>query len=61
MHGKTAFTKLRTGAARANLPFVLPNTTPHRRENMAPKKKTATKKTAAKKPAAKKGAKKAKK
>ncbi len=48
-------------AARANLPFVLPNTTPHRRENMAPKKKTATKKAAAKKPAAKKGAKKGKK
>ena len=54
-------TELRWITARANLQFVLPNTTPYRREHMAPKKKTATKKTAAKKPAAKKGAKKGKK
>jgi topoisomerase IA-like protein len=58
--------ELRSRSRRANLPLGLAgdvisrpdDTTPHRREQMAPKKKTATKKTAAKKPAAKKTAKK---
>ena len=64
MTRKFMHAELRWGSRRANLPLGLTgdvhsrpdDTTPIRREQMAPKKKTATKKTAAKKPVAKKAA-----